>query len=57
MDNIVYCNSNQQKRGGYATHLNNGDFENDLDAAIINTGIERNHINSDCVFSNIDNQQ
>ncbi len=49
MDNIVYCNANQHEREGYTTDLNDGNFENDLDAAIVGTGIEGDHINSGCI--------
>ncbi len=51
MDNIVYYNANQHEREGYATDLNDGNFENDLDAAIAGTGIEGDHINSGCIYS------
>ncbi len=54
MDNIVHCNADQHEREGYATDLNDGNFENDLDAAIAGTGIEGDHINSGCVYSDID---
>ncbi len=56
MDNIVYCNANKQEPEGYTTDLNDGNFENDLDAAIAGTGIEGDHINSGCVYSDIDDQ-
>ena len=49
MDSMVYCNSNQHKREGYATDLCDGNFENNFDAAIVSTGIKRNHINSGCI--------
>ncbi len=57
MDNIVHCNVNQHKCEGYATDLNDANFENDLDVAIASTGIEEDHINSGCVYSDIDNQR
>ncbi len=57
MDNIVHCNADQHKREGYATDLNDGNFESDLDAAIVGTGIEGDHINNGCVYSDIDNQR
>ncbi len=56
MDNIAYFNADQHKRKGYATDLNDSNFENDLDAAIVGTGIEGDHINSGCVYSDIDDQ-
>lgn len=31
-------------------------FKNNLDATIINIGIKGDHINSGCVYSNIDNR-
>ncbi len=40
MDNIVHCNVDQHEREDYVTDLNNGNFENDLNAAIASTGIE-----------------
>ncbi len=55
MDNIVYCNTDQYEREGYATDLNNDNFENDLDDAIAGTGIEGDHINNGYVYSDIDN--
>ncbi len=57
MDNIVHCNADQHEREGYATDLNNGNFENDLDAAIAGTGIEEDHINNSDVYSDIDDQR
>ncbi len=56
MDNIVHCNTDQHKREGYATDLNDGNFKNDLDATIAGTSIEGDHINNGCIYSNIDNQ-
>ncbi len=46
MDNIVHYNANHHECEGYATDLKDGNFENDLDAAIAGTGIEKDHINS-----------
>lgn len=57
MDSIVHYNADQHKRETYATDLNDGHFENDLDVAIAITGIEKDHINSSCVYSNIDDQR
>ncbi len=57
MDNIIHCNANQHEREGYATDLNDGNFENDLDAAIAGNGIEGDHINSGCIYSDIDDQR
>ncbi len=57
MDNIVHCNADQHEREGYATDLNNGNSKNDLDVAIAGTGIEGDHINSGCVYSDIDDQR
>ncbi len=39
------------------TDLNDGNFENDLDAAIAGTGIEGDHINSGCIYSDINDQR
>ncbi len=56
MDSIVSCNSDQHKREGYATDLNDGNFENDLNAAIASISIEGDHINSGYIYSDIDDQ-
>ncbi len=40
MDTMVHCDSDQHERQGYATDLCDGNFENDLDAAIASAGIE-----------------
>ncbi len=40
MDNIIHCNVDQYEYKDYATDLNDGNFENDLDAAIAGTGIK-----------------
>ena len=55
IDSIVYCNANQYKREGYTTDFNDSNFKNDLDATIVGTGIKEDHINTGCVYSNIDN--
>ncbi len=57
MDNIVHYNINQHECEGYATDLNDGNCENDFDAAIAGTGIEEDRINSGCVYSDIDDQR
>ncbi len=46
VDNIVYCNADQHKCESYATDLNDGNFEYNLNATIAGTGIEGDHINS-----------
>lgn len=51
---IVHCNTNQHKRESYATDLNDSNFENYVDTAIAGTDIEVDHINSGCVYSDID---
>ncbi len=56
IDNIVHCNADQNEREGYATDLNDSNFENDLNATIVSTGIEGDHINSGYVYSDIDDQ-
>ncbi len=53
MDNIVHCNTDQLEREGYATDLNDSNFESDLDAAITGTGIEEDHFNSGCIYNDI----
>ena len=57
MNSIVHCNSNQHECKGYLTDLCDGNSENNLDAAIASTGIERDHINSGCVYSNINDKR
>ncbi len=71
MDNIVHHNTNQYEYEGYATDLNDGNFEsegyatdlndnnfeNNLNAPLASAGIERNHINSGSIYSDISNQQ
>ncbi len=54
MDNIVHCNTDQHEREVYVIDLNDSNFENDLNATIAGTGIEGDHINSRCVYSDID---
>ncbi len=55
MHSIMHYNTNQHKREGYVTELNNGNFRNDLNAVIVGTGIDRDHINSSCIYNDIDN--
>lgn len=51
---MVYYNPNHYKCVDYTVNLCDGNYKNDLDAAIVDIGIEENNINSDCVYSNID---
>lgn len=39
------------------TVFNDGNFENNLDVTIAGTGIEGDHSNSGCVYSDIDDQR
>ena len=55
IDSIFYCNVNQHKHEGYATDLNDSNFENDFNAAIVGTNIKGDHINSGYVYNDIDN--
>ncbi len=55
MDIIVHCDSDQHEQQGYVTDLCDGNFENNLDATIASAGIEGDHINSGCIYSDIDN--
>lgn len=55
MNSIVYCNYNQHKHEGYTTDLNDGNFQDYLNAAITVTSIEENHIYSGSIYSNINN--
>lgn len=57
MDSIIYSNANQHKCEDYAIDINDGNFENNLDPVIVSTGIKKNHINSGCIYSDIDNQR
>lgn len=52
---MIYCNPDYYGCMGYAIDLYDSNYENDLNAAIINTGIERDNINNGCIYSNIDN--
>ena len=56
MDSTVHCNANLYKFEGYATNLNDGNLENDLNATIASIGIEGEYINTGCIYRNIDNQ-
>lgn len=56
-DNIVYCDLDYYKRVGYVVNLYDCNYKNDLDATIADTSIEENHINSICVWSNIDDER
>lgn len=55
IDNMVHCNPNHYKRMCYAVDLCDSNYENDFDITIENTSIERDNINSGCVYSNINN--
>lgn len=57
IDSIVHSNANQHERECYATDINNGNFENDFDVARAGTSIERDHINSCCIYNDIDDQR
>ncbi len=57
MDTMVHCDSNQHKQQGYTTDLCNGNFENELDAFIASIRIKEDHINSGCIYSNIDDRR
>lgn len=57
MDSIVYYNVDQHKHEDYTTELNDSNFENHLNAVLVGTSIERDHINSGCIYSDIDDQR
>ncbi len=57
MDTMVDCNSDQYKQQNYATNLYNGNFKNNFNATIASAGIEGDHINFGCVYSDIDNRR
>lgn len=56
IDNIVYCIPNYYKYLNYVVDLCNSNYENDLDAAIANKGIKKNHIYSGYIYNNINNK-
>lgn len=56
-DSIVYCNSDFHKQKSYTFDFYNNNFKNNLNTAIANIGIEGDYINSDYVYSNIDNKR
>ena len=49
MDSMVHCNYDKHRRKNYASDLCNGNFENNLNAAIASTDIKRDYINSGCI--------
>lgn len=55
MDTIVHYNFDQYKQQGYATNFCDNNFKNNFNIGIVNIGIERDQINSSCVYSNINN--
>ena len=57
MNIIVYCNSDQHKQQDYTTDSYNSNFENDLNIAIASIEIEKDHINSGYIYSNINNRR
>ncbi len=56
IDNIVHYNTDQHECQSYATDLNNSNFENNLNATIVSTGIEKVYINSSCIYNYINDQ-
>ncbi len=57
MDTMVHCDSAQHEQQGYITDFCDRNFENNLDVAIASAGIEGDHINSGCVYSDIHNRK
>lgn len=55
INNMVHCNPDHYKSVGYVVDLYNSNYKNNFDAAIVDTGIEGNNINSGCIYSNINN--
>lgn len=53
---MVYCNPYYYKYVGYVIHLCNSNYENDFNAPIVDTGIEKDNINSVCIYRNINNR-
>lgn len=54
-NSIVNCDSDHHKCLGYIANIGEDNLENDLHVAIADTGIEKNHIHSGCIYSDIDN--
>lgn len=54
---MIYCNFDQHKREGYATDFCNSNFENNFNAVIAGISIEKDYINSSCIYNNIDNRR
>lgn len=54
IDTMLHYSSDQYKQESNANDLCDSNFENDFNVAIVGARIERRHINSGCVNSNID---
>lgn len=52
---MVYSNFDWYKCKGYVIEVCNSNYKNNFATAIVSTSIKRDHINSGCVYSNIDN--
>lgn len=57
IESMVHFDFNHHKCENYATELNNSNFENNFNAAIVNTGFKKDYINSGCEYSDINNRQ
>ena len=54
INNIVNCNFNYYKHWGYTDNICEDNYENDFHAAKMDIEIKGHHIQSGCVYSNID---
>ena len=54
---MLYCNPDHYKCMGYTVDLCDSNYENNFDIAIADISIERDNINSGCVYSDINNIQ
>ena len=57
LDQVVHCEPDNSERDSYAVPSNGENFENDLDHAITEAGIEGDAIQTGCVYSDIDDNR
>lgn len=57
INNIVNCNFDHNKCLRYIADICENNYENNLYAVIIKTKIEKNHKQSSCIYSNINNER
>lgn len=56
-DHLLLCDLDSQELEDYIALLHDDNFENDLDTAIANTGIETDQLHNGCVYGDIDNRR